>query len=744
MNERIVLITGVGGGGVGEQLVKAIRLAPQPYCIVGADTHYRSAGLCDVDVPVLLPVASSPTYIGAVLAVCSQLGVRGVFPGSEAELKALISARQRLDDAGVVLFANSDDVIATGLNKARTLDFLETHGFRSPRSLIVESVNDLSAVPFLPAILKPNTGGGGSANVFVVQTRRELELFGTYLLEVVPSVLAQEYIGKPDDEYTVGVLSDMDGNLLNSIAVRRNILTAFSNRSRVDNRTGNPVFGTQLVISNGISQGEIGQFPEVTGPCEQMAKALCSRGPLNIQCRFVDGTVQVFEINPRFSGTTSLRALVGFNEPDLLYRRHVEQESIAARFSYQTGYVTRRLGEVLVDQALAGATLGAADFAWHLPALPFIYRPLETPSNGNGLPDVLPFSLTVDATTGLVKQIPSTEVASALARAYLVGSEIPGLMEDQGIGRQYADDFIEMLTDAYGNERIDKAVLEIGCGSGYLLSRLRDLGAAVVGVEPGPQGLVGADRYDIRIVGGFFPHPEIIGPFDIVVLYLVLEHLPDPNLLLSAIRGHLAPGGSIALVVPDEESYLEEGDVSTLFHEHYAYFTCASLAATLRTAGARKLRIRRSKLSKLLFATLTFDGAMSEDIPFERSLASSLALAHRFRSMVKLTAGRLAAFLDDARTRDETVAIYVPGRFVNFLAFADLPLDGVRFFDDSPAICGRYFPGIVVPVESGAALISNPCSRVLIMSTSFGAKIKAQLAERLPPKTLIKIIDELA
>ena len=35
----------------------------------------------------------------------------------------------------------------------------------------------------------------------------------------------------------------------------------------------------------------------------------------------------MFEINPRFSGTTSLRAMVGYNEPDVLIRHHVLGEA---------------------------------------------------------------------------------------------------------------------------------------------------------------------------------------------------------------------------------------------------------------------------------------------------------------------------------------------------------------------------------------------------------------------------------
>src|SRR5262249_16299762 len=153
---------------------------------------------------------------------------------------------------------------------------------------------------------KPSVGGGGSAHVYLVQDGGELEVIARQLLNVYPEFIIQAYVGTPDDEYTVGVLSDMDGNLIQSIAVRRYILSSLGNGIKVANRSGNARLGPTLAVSSGVSQGMIGRFPEVTGPCEEIARALGARGPLNIQCRFADGKVQVMEINPRFSGTTSL------------------------------------------------------------------------------------------------------------------------------------------------------------------------------------------------------------------------------------------------------------------------------------------------------------------------------------------------------------------------------------------------------------------------------------------------------
>jgi len=103
--------------------------------------------------------------------------------------------------------------------------------------------------------------------------------------------------------------------------------------------------GSHLGISSGISQGEIGRFPSVTNQCKEIAAKLGATSAMNIQCRLVNGKVYVFEINPRFSGTTSLRAICGYNEPEILVRSHFLNEQIHPDFGYKSGVILRSLTE---------------------------------------------------------------------------------------------------------------------------------------------------------------------------------------------------------------------------------------------------------------------------------------------------------------------------------------------------------------------------------------------------------------
>jgi len=343
-----VLVTGVGGGGNGEQLVKSLRLSTIAYRVVGTDLTVEAAQQSGADVCLALPRADHPGYLDALLEVCAQQKVEALLPGSEPELRLLALNAGRIRQHVALLAINDQSLIDICSDKFKTAEFLASHGFESPASWLVSSIDELAPISSFPLIVKP-TVGGGSQNVYLIQSRDELQMICGFLLGYFESVLVQEYVGRVDQEFTVGVLFDGDGQLINSIALNRFILTALSNRIRVPNRTDREDLGPVLAISSGVSQGRVADFPEVRDYCERVGIALGAKYAINVQCRLVDGRPMIFEINPRFSGTSSIRAMLGFNEPDLLIRKHLLGETLSIRPSYRHGTVLRGLREMLVQ-----------------------------------------------------------------------------------------------------------------------------------------------------------------------------------------------------------------------------------------------------------------------------------------------------------------------------------------------------------------------------------------------------------
>ncbi len=343
-----VLVTAIGGGGNGEQLVKALRTAGG-YHIIGSDVNPDCPQFGLVDEPVLLPRATCADYVEAVLALSTGRGVAAVLCGSEPELRIFSAARQAFAEAALYLPMNPAAVIATAMDKLEANRFLTDHGFAAPRSIQSSDSGALDGIDWFPVVVKPFVGSGGSRDTYIAQTPRQLDAISC-LLEG-QQMMVQEYVGRPDSEFTVGVLHGMDGEYINSIAVRRVMSGQLNIRSQVANTTGRSELGDRLVVSSGISHGCVGRFPEVTETCERIASALGVTGAVNIQCRLVDGEVYVFEINPRFSGTTSIRALMGYNEPDVLIRRDVLGEEIEQGFEYRSGLVLRSLTETVMSNS---------------------------------------------------------------------------------------------------------------------------------------------------------------------------------------------------------------------------------------------------------------------------------------------------------------------------------------------------------------------------------------------------------
>lgn len=377
---------------------------------------------------------------------------------------------------------------------------------------------------------------------------------------------------------------------------------------------------------------------------------------------------------------------------------------------------------------------------WEIPALPFIFKPLVTPHNPTGIPDALPFHLELDTATGRLVQRPTTTLEAILARAYAEGSMITGMMEETGIGRQYAEDFLSVIFQGLGRSTLnDVHIVEIGSGTGYLLHRLHGLGASVQGIEPGPGAEQAASRYGIRVERAFFPDAHVGGAYDVALLHLLLEHVPDPGEILRSTAQIVRPGGRVFVAVQDEEPYIRSGELSLLFHEHYSYFTSRTLAGLIAEAGGSSIRVRRSSFTNLLVADYVVGSEAST--PVVASEDVELASGFRLRAEAATTA--VWTQIDAARAGGGTIGVFVPARAANMLAMRDDGLEGIRFFDDDAGLNGKYFPAIDIRVESRDDLYRSPPSSLLIMSLSFGAKIRDSLRARLRPNVEIRLLGDL-
>jgi SAM-dependent methyltransferase len=143
-------------------------------------------------------------------------------------------------------------------------------------------------------------------------------------------------------------------------------------------------------------------------------------------------------------------------------------------------------------------------------------------------------------------------------------------------------------------------VLEIGAHTGFFSHALRDRGCRVTALEVDPRAAtharVHADRVVVGDVEDAAVRAQLGGPFDVVLLMHVLEHLVDPWSVLRALRGQLVRDGRAIVLLPNVACWrvrkalfvggaFEYEDTGILDRTHLRFFTLDSARALLEASG---------------------------------------------------------------------------------------------------------------------------------------------------------------
>jgi SAM-dependent methyltransferase len=139
-------------------------------------------------------------------------------------------------------------------------------------------------------------------------------------------------------------------------------------------------------------------------------------------------------------------------------------------------------------------------------------------------------------------------------------------------------------------------LLDIGAASGILLETATKMGFQAEGVEPSHHLAKRAQDAGLNVHLGIFPHPDITGPYDVITLVDVIEHVPTPIQLLRDIASHLKPDGIGVLTTPDVQSLIARLLGPRWWHfrvAHIGYFTEQTLTRALSEAGLDIVKITR-------------------------------------------------------------------------------------------------------------------------------------------------------
>ena len=213
----------------------------------------------------------------------------------------MISAEHRFFDKNLKYFQRRKISIITASQSAfelcndkyKSMHHLQRLGINAPNTYLLNH-NNLRITDFpkkaFPLFVKLRRGDS-SVHTFVARTFAQLAT----LVKCYPEeeFVAQQYL-PASDEYTIGVYISKNKKFTGTFVLQRDLKFGLSYR------------GT--VIDNAM----------ISDYALKVCKALGTCYSSNVQLKLINGEPFVFEINPRLSSTTSVRAHFGFNESEMI------------------------------------------------------------------------------------------------------------------------------------------------------------------------------------------------------------------------------------------------------------------------------------------------------------------------------------------------------------------------------------------------------------------------------------------
>ncbi|HUP27666.1 MAG TPA: class I SAM-dependent methyltransferase [Chloroflexia bacterium] len=170
-------------------------------------------------------------------------------------------------------------------------------------------------------------------------------------------------------------------------------------------------------------------------------------------------------------------------------------------------------------------------------------------------------------------------------------------------------------------------VLDIGCGRGLLLDKLRSRGWEPHGTELSEEAAAFArDSLKLPVTTetierAGFPSNR----FDLVILWHVLEHVRSPRETLREVGRILKPGGTLLVAVPNFGSWEARWSKQGWFHldvpRHLTQFTYRSLEEALQQAG---MTVDTANYLSLEYDFFSFVQTVQNKIGFRHNLLYNL------------------------------------------------------------------------------------------------------------------------
>ena len=317
-----ILVTGAGAL-LGQGILRCINSYDKKYNIISADPDVHSTGHALANKSYVIPFSADPNYLKRIEEIIVAENIAIILIGTDVELPIFAEKKAYLESKfNLRVVVSNTYAIKIANDKWLTSEFLKNNDFPYPLSALttdIEQINKLIIEGDYPFIAKP-IDGARSKGIKIINNEDDMHDVCGYRNNLV----LQEMLKDEEGEFTTGCLV-IEGKCKAIVSLTRDL------------RDGN----TWRAYRNAETP-----YDEIIS---RIAEKLGVEGPANFQYRIKNGKPVVFEVNCRFSGTTPLRMMFGFNEVEALLNYYLEGYEINQP-KLRNGIVLRAFSDVFIEK----------------------------------------------------------------------------------------------------------------------------------------------------------------------------------------------------------------------------------------------------------------------------------------------------------------------------------------------------------------------------------------------------------
>ncbi len=288
-------------------------------------------------------------------------------------------------------------------------------------------------------------------------------------------------------------------------------------------------------------------------------------------------------------------------------------------------------------------------------------------------------------------------------------------------------------------------VVEVASNDGYLLRNMVARGIPCLGIEPARNVAAAAERAGVPTEVAFFGTALATGlaaggrAADLVIGNNVLAQVPDLHDFVGGLSRLLKPEGVVTLEFPHLARLIAGNQFDTIYHEHFSYFSLASVEALCARHGLRLFDVEElwTHGGSLRVFACRAESAREVMPSLARLRAAEaaegicdLATYAGFAERVRQTKHALLELLIGLRRAGKRIVGYgAPGKGNTLLNYCGIRTDLLEFtVDRNPYKWGKFLPGTRIPIHPPEALAAARPDYVLILPWNLKDEIARQLA----------------